>query len=412
MRDSGNPTYESKKFTVVDLFSGAGGMSFGFHAHSQFQLVGAADAQVGKPSSRSGSLGCNRTYELNMGVRPVEVDLSIVDPHDLLKAWGFEAGEIDILSACPPCTGFSRTTSLNHTRDDPRNSLIGRVAEFANVIKPKVIVLENARELINGKQSHHLAQLTSDLQVLGYSVSCSVHMLTRFGLPQLRERALLIAAKEPFRVHTIDELWHGYEVRDSAVTVRHAIGALPRVAAGQAHSSDPAQVCPSFRSALTLQRLRAIPRDGGSWIDLMREPETRELLNPAQRRIIALGRLGSHPDVYGRMWWDRPARTLKRECAHVGNGRYSHPDQDRLCTVREMAVLQGFPIDYRFDLSSLANAYRHIGDAVPPLVAYQIASAVSWTLTGLRPRVADLCLPGTSLTPGDIVASDVSTMVA
>ena len=64
-------------------------------------------------------------------------------------------------------------------------------------------------------------------------------------------------------------------------------------------------------------------------------------------RRVARGDLGSHPDIYGRLWWDRPAVTIKRECSHIGNGRYAHPEQDRLCTVREMALLQGFPRDYR-----------------------------------------------------------------
>src|SRR3546814_9960851 len=72
------------------------------------------------------------------------------------------------------------------------------------------------------------------------------------------------------------------------------------------------------------------------------------------RRWIS-GDLGSHPDVYGRMRWDAPAPTIKRECAHVGNGRYAHPVEDRLLTVREMASLQGFPFDYAFPSRSIAN---------------------------------------------------------
>lgn len=107
-------------------------------------------------------------------------------------------------------------------------------------------------------------------------------------------------------------------------------------------------------------------------------------------------------DVYGRMWWDKPAPTIKRECCHIGNGRYAHPDQDRLCTVREMAILQGFPTDYRFISRSRKNMYRNIGDAVPPLVSYQIAHVCQWILTGTRPMMGDIVLPKTSLCSGDI----------
>ncbi len=119
------------------------------------------------------------------------------------------------------------------------------------------------------------------------------------------------------------------------------------------------------------------------------------------KRSIASGKLGSHPDVYGGMYWESPAVTIKRECGHIGNGRYTHPEQDRLCSVREMALLQGFPSDYIFE-GSLANKYRHIGDAVPPLVAFQIAWLADWILSGDRPSVDAIVLPNTTLQASDL----------
>jgi DNA (cytosine-5)-methyltransferase 1 len=112
---------------------------------------------------------------------------------------------------------------------------------------------------------------------------------------------------------------------------------------------------------------------------------------------------GSHPDVYGRLWWDRPAATIKRECGHIGNGRYTHPEQDRLCTVRELSLLQGFPKNYEFDATSITNMYRHIGDAVPPMIAYQIACAIAWTLGDKRPGPEQFVLPETSLNVSDVI---------
>src|SRR4051812_12949452 len=109
------------EWTVVDLFSGGGGASYGFHAHPQFKLVGAADAQLGKPSSKRGTLSCNETYEANIGLRPVEVDLGVVEPTELRRLMGIEE-DPTVLIACPPCTGFSRTLAKNHLEDDVRNS--------------------------------------------------------------------------------------------------------------------------------------------------------------------------------------------------------------------------------------------------------------------------------------------------
>ena len=122
-------------------------------------------------------------------------------------------------------------------------------------------------------------------------------------------------------------------------------------------------VSPKFHSADTVARLLALPKDGGSWVDLLNHPDADRLLIPSMKRSAERGDFGSHPDVYGRLWWDKPCVTIKRECAHVGNGRYSHPEQDRQCTVRELALLNGFPRDYVFEGTSLSNKYRHVGDA-------------------------------------------------
>ncbi|HND34219.1 MAG TPA: DNA cytosine methyltransferase, partial [Myxococcota bacterium] len=105
---------------------------------------------------------------------------------------------------------------------------------------------------------------------------------------------------------------------------------------------------------------------------------------------------------YGRLAWERPAMTIKRECSHVGNGRYAHPEQDRLCSLRELAILQGFPSTYRFGGGSLSNRYRHIGDAVPPLISFQLAQVVQWMFTGERPEPAEFVLPNTTLRVEDI----------
>lgn len=121
------------------------------------------------------------------------------------------------------------------------------------------------------------------------------------------------------------------------------------------------------------------------------------------KRIVARKRLGSYPDVYGRMAWDKPAPTIKRECSHVGNGRYAHPEEDRLCSVRELAALQGFPNDFVFNGAAVSNMYRHIGDAVPPLISYQLAHLACWMLTREKPAIEEILLPETNLRSLDLV---------
>lgn len=379
-------------------------MSFGFHAHPCFTLVGAVDGEFGKPSSGAGSLGCNSTYRLNMGIEPMAMDLGKVEEEQIAKVGEkLGGGPLDVLSSCPPCTGFSRANPKNHLGDDARNSLVLKTVAWARVLRPRVIVMENARELIKGNFSHHFRSLEGELERLGYGVSAEIHLLHRFGLPQRRERALVVAAQKPLTVRSLGELWEGTKVREEAITVRRAIAHLPAIRAGETASMDPAHLAPGMNQE-SLLRLQAIPHDGGSWIDLRRHVDAEKLLTPAMKRYIAAGDFGSHPDVYGRMAWDRPCMTIKRECTHVGNGRYSHPEQDRLCSVRELALLQGFPSTYQFSNRSISNMYRHLGDAVPPLISHQIAWVVSWILSGIRPDIRRCVLPNTQLSGEDLVA--------
>jgi DNA (cytosine-5)-methyltransferase 1 len=221
-------------------------------------------------------------------------------------------------------------------------------------------------------------------------------MLNRFGLPQVRERSIVIAAKERLPLYTLESMWDGWAVQDAAKTVRRALD-IAGTAAGADHRF------PGFSSEDVRQRLAATPHDGGSWIDLLSHPNAENLLTGSMKRIAVAKKFGSYPDVYGRLAWDKPAPTIKRECAHIGNGRYAHPTEDRLCSVAEMALLNGFPHYYKFKGASLSNIYRHIGDAVPPMISFQLAHLCRWILTNEQPGMQELVLQGTSLKSTDIV---------
>lgn len=388
---------KAEPFAVVDLFSGAGGMSFGLHRHPAFKIVAAADAEFGKPSTGRGKLQCNRTYSKNIGICPARLDLSAVPPGQIRSALRLaEQLHISVLSTCPPCTGFTRANPVNHLRDDRRNSLVRRSAEFAVGLSADIVIMENARELIRGNFKHHYEWFREHLESHGYNVFGRTYMLSMFGLPQVRERAIVVAAKHHLPLHTLDRLWDGWGVADDALTVRRAFDAI-------SPSAEGFDLHPGFSSETVRRRIAAIPKDGGSWMDLLQREDANDLLTDAMKRIVARKRFGSYPDVYGRMALDKPAPTIKRECSHVGNGRYVHPEEDRLCTVREIAILQGFPNDFVLNGAAVSNMYRHIGDAVPPLVSYQLAHLSHWILTGKQPSIRNILLSGTHLRRSDIV---------
>ena len=350
-----------RTLSVLDFFSGAGGTACGFRRDGRFEIIGAVDKQVAKPGrGRSGgsSTKCNPTYARNIGVEPEDYDLATLDPREYRLKKGLQQGQLDVLISCAPCTGFSQKNAQNHLVDDRRNTLVRRTGAFVEELMPRFLVMENVKELIVGNFAVHFRALRRQLSSLGYSTWADVHDLAEYGLPQRRIRALVIASR--------DGVVTGLPPARSAPrrTVRDAIAHLPPLEAGE-------------KDAQVLDRVKAVPKDGGSWGDIMSNPlfsdeRKRYLCTPAMFRA----RPGSFPDVYGRMWWDRPAPTIVRECAHVGNGRYAHPDQDRMLTVREMALLQGFPEDYEF-VGPLTAQYNQLGDAVPPIVSAQIAAHIA-----------------------------------
>jgi DNA (cytosine-5)-methyltransferase 1 len=389
-------------WTVADLFSCGGGTSAGFSRRPEFRIVGAVDWELAKPSGGQGASDCNGTYFANHGVEPLNRDLMTYEPGAFAETIGLRSEALNVLISCAPCTHLSRANPANHLHDRPENTLIGRSGDFASHLLPEIFFMENARELIMGHYRHHHQALVTRLRKAGYDVRSDIHILDRFGLPQIRERALVVASRiGPAR--TLADLWNGWTVSRHTTTVRTA---LSRLADWQeSHPDDPdGSVYPGMGAGVS-DRLAATPPDGGGWVDVARNPRTRVLCTNECLRRWETGDLGSHPDIYGRMWWDRPAPTIKRECAHVGNGRYVHPDQNRLLTVREMATLQGFPFDYRFPAKAVSNRYRHIGDAVPPIIAYQMAALAKWMKSGVRPEPADWVMPNTALRVGDIVSA-------
>jgi DNA (cytosine-5)-methyltransferase 1 len=343
-------------------------MSSGFHRDRRFTVIGAVDVERGKPSSGDRSTNCNETYKANIGIEPLAEDLSSVDPKSISQKIGFSRGELGVLISCAPCTGFSQKNAANLVTDDPRNTLVQRSADFVRHFMPEYFVMENVKELIKGKHLHHYRALTKSLSDLGYRVRAEVHDLSTFGLPQRRIRALLVAKRDgaaPFPKSP------GSKIQ----TVRDAIGHLPAICAGDTCPDDPMHTSPSI-TEIPLRRLQSIPHDGGSWTDI---PDSLSHL-----RIPSMNtkRPGSFPDIYGRLAWDQTAPTITRECSSPGNGRYCHPEQDRLLTVREMSLLQGFPADYVFK-GPLASRYRQIGDAVPPMISAMIANVIGDDADGI-----------------------------
>ena len=250
---------------------------------------------------------------------------------------------MDLLAGCPPCQGFSTMRTLNGkvTVDDPRNDLLAEFERFVEDLLPRAIMMENVPGLASdGRFSSFLERV----KALGYKGESKILNAVDYRVPQRRRRLIFIAGR-------------GMEIpyakaQDSQRTVREVLATLP--AAGT--SGDPVHDIPEKRSPRILELIRSIPKDGGSRTDL-----------PDDRQLECHKRCDGFKDVYGRMAWDAPAPTITSGCFNPSKGRFLHPEEDRAITMREAAVLQGFPVDYKFPTTGNKSAIAlMVGNALPP----------------------------------------------
>ncbi len=314
--------------TVVDLYAGAGLLSHSF-ATEGFCIVQAVEWDKTAAA----------TYALNVG------------PHvicdDVRRAAAI--GRCDVLIGGPPCQGFS--TLGKRKDDDPRNWLSLEMARWAKVLHPKVVVVENVEAFLHAAAWRKLSRA---FELMGYSVSSHVLNAYDMGVPQLRSRSFTVASR-------IGSPSVTSVVRRPVRTVRNAWYGLSSVPDGRNHHYAPTP------SSLALARMRAIPM-GGDKRDVLR---TAPHLAPPSWRQVS----GQVTDVWGRLEWDRPSNTLRTALQNPSKGRYIHPEQDRVMSLREAARLHTIPDTWSF-VGLPTQVARQIGNSVPPAMGRAIARAV------------------------------------
>jgi DNA (cytosine-5)-methyltransferase 1 len=299
-----------------------------------FEVIGAVD---------NDSLAVE-TYKVN---HP-EVHVWERDIQGLTVGWvkrklGLRKGELDLLAGCPPCQGFTTMQTLNGKRHivDKRNTLIREFWRFVEGLEPKTIMLENVPGL---KKYWRFKLFLRDLRKLGYQTNYDVLNAAEYGVPQRRRRLILLAGKEK-KI--------GFAEQDKKRTVRWAIGKMPP--AGK--SGDELHDLPERRTEKVKRLIRMVPKDGGSRKDLGK-----------RYQLKCHKRCDGFKDVYGRMVWEKVAPTITSGCTNPSKGRFLHPEEDRAITLREAALLQSFPKDYKFVISAGKGKIAElIGNALPPI---------------------------------------------
>ena len=340
--------------TLIDLFAGCGGGSLGF-MRVGFRPVGAVEIDE----------DASDAYEANVGLRPLVRDIRDVTGQELLTTASLEPGRCTLLFGCPPCQSFTilRRADRAKSLDRRRNLLYVDYLRLAGEIRPRHIALENVPGMSTPRWRKHLDALLQGLSNLGYEHSWDLLDAADFGVPQRRQRILVVASRVATPIlPTPTHGQHSHEACVPHVTVRDAIGSLSPLESGETDPLDPYHRARRHKP-LALRRLRAIP-EGGARSDL-----------PSRLRLECHKDHKGHYDIYGRMWWDRPAPTLTSGCTNVTRGRFAHPAQNRAITLREAMLLQSFPYGAVLKGTGDIKALQ-VGNALPPRLAEQIGACI------------------------------------
>lgn len=349
----------TKSIKVIDLFCGIGGLSHGF-VREGLEVVAGYDIDE----------TCRFAFEANNNAVFYNKDIREVTAEEISNLFG--TSDIRILVGCAPCQPFS-TYSYKYPDKTKKEThakwpLLNEFTRLIKSVKPEIVSMENVPGLAKFDKSHVFKDFLDTLYENSYFVDFKEIYCPDYGIPQQRKRLVLLASKlSPIKI--IDKT----HKQPNYITVRDTIGKLEPLKSGQISEKDPIHRAAKL-SEKNLARIRQ-SKQGGTWKDWQ-----EDLILDCHRKSTGK----TYPSVYGRMEWDKPSPTMTTFCTGIGNGRFGHPEQDRAISLREAALFQTFPINYRFVEEGknphITKIATHIGNAVPVKLGEVVAKSIKFHL--------------------------------
>jgi DNA (cytosine-5)-methyltransferase 1 len=330
-------------YSLMDLFAGCGGMTRGFEDTDRFRAVFAVEWDR----------DAAETYRRNFG------DHVFAGPIQDVSTFP----DVDVVIGGPPCQGFSPLNMAGVGLE--RRSLWREYLRALEHAEPAAFVMENVPELLRSAEYKAFREAAEDL---GFQVEGEILNAADYGVPQRRRRAIVIGSRlgrppwpeqthyPPDAIAIGGKPWRNF---------RQAVKGLPLKPSGR-NWHNPRNPRPK-----SLERYRTIPKQGEGRFELA---DRRPDITPE----CWLRKKTGSTDVFGRLWWDRPAFTIRTEFYKPEKGRYLHPSEHRPITVREAARCMSIPDDFVFpDAQAMTTVAKQIGNAVPPGLAARIAESLA-----------------------------------
>lgn len=322
------------KINYIDLFSGAGGMSLGFDQVG-FNNIFSIDIEP---------RFCE-TYKTNFPKHNlIQKDISKLSNEEIKSLIGNQI--IDVIIGGPPCQGFSMAGNIGRKFiDDSRNQLFREFARIVEIVQPSYFVMENVARLFTHNKGETKKEIIELFKKMNYNVDCKVVNTADFGIPQVRNRVLFIGNR------ISNNIVFPIKTMDKPISIKEAIDKLPKLKSGE-KSEIPNHISMKHSEQM-LEKMKYVS-DGGN------RNEIPELIRPKSGDVRKYIRYKS---------------TEPAVCVTGDMRKIFHYSQNRALTVRELATLQTFPLDFIFKGSTISQQ-QQVGNSVPPILAKEIALTI------------------------------------
>ncbi len=345
-------------YNVIDLFSGVGGLSYGFSNIDNFNILAANEIEK----------DISIAYSLNHpNVKMINKDINNLTAELLENT--INEKKVDVIIGGPPCQSYS---TLGKREMDDRANLFLQYKRILKILQPEAFVFENVVGILSMKKGNLFQKIKKEFEELNYDLKYEILNSADFGVPQIRERLFLVGFKDknnfkyPFPTHGNNLIPH--------VTLEEALSDLPKLKSGESknyylkkpdndflkfvrfHSDNILTEHSSPKNNERLIKIMETLKDGESKDDLPEEIRPKS----------------GYKNTYAKLWWKKPSTTITRNFACPSSSRCIHPRDSRAMSIREGARLQSFPDNYKFYGSNTIKRLQ-IGNAVPPLLSIAIA---------------------------------------